>query len=86
VAKARHNKGTLIASGFIAGGALVGVLAALLKFMEDSWDLTIIPELTNITALGFGAWLEAWGNWLGLLAFVALGTAVLWDSWREKAE
>jgi putative OPT family oligopeptide transporter len=85
VAKARHNKGTLIASGFIAGGALVGVLAALLKFMEDSWDVTIIPELTGIAALGLGAWLESWGNWLGLLAFAALGAAVLWDSWREKA-
>ena len=30
--KARHEKGTLIASGFIAGGALVGVLAAVLRF------------------------------------------------------
>lgn len=30
--KARKDKGTLIASGFIAGGALMGVVSALLKF------------------------------------------------------
>ena len=30
---------------FIAGGALVGVLAALLKFMEDSWQVSIIPDM-----------------------------------------
>ena len=30
--KARGEKGTLIASGFIAGGALMGVVSALLKF------------------------------------------------------
>jgi len=29
---ARQNKGTLIASGFIAGGALMGVVSAILKF------------------------------------------------------
>ena len=32
VNEARHGKGTLIASGFIAGGALMGVVSALLKF------------------------------------------------------
>lgn len=32
VNKARGEKGTLIASGFIAGGALMGVVSALLKF------------------------------------------------------
>ncbi|MBO4666480.1 MAG: oligopeptide transporter, OPT family [Paludibacteraceae bacterium] len=31
-AQARYNKGTLIASGFIAGGALMGVVSALVKF------------------------------------------------------
>ncbi len=39
----RGEKGTLIASGFIAGGALMGVVSALLKFggievsIADSW-------------------------------------------------
>jgi uncharacterized oligopeptide transporter (OPT) family protein len=84
--KARHNKGTLIASGFIAGGALVGVLAALLKFIEDSWQVSIIPDMTGWTAFGFGAWIDTWGNWLGLAAFLALGAAVYWDSSREKGD
>jgi putative OPT family oligopeptide transporter len=84
LAKARHDKGTLIASGFIAGGALVGVLAALLKFVEDSAHLTIVPDLTRIAALGLGPWLEAWGNWMGLAVFLLLGAGVYWDSWRER--
>ena len=32
LAQARNEKGTLIASGFIAGGALMGVVSALIKF------------------------------------------------------
>lgn len=35
--EARQNKGTLIASGFIAGGALMGVVSALLKFFGADW-------------------------------------------------
>ena len=34
---ARREKGTLIASGFIAGGALMGVVSALLKFVGVDW-------------------------------------------------
>jgi putative OPT family oligopeptide transporter len=86
LAKARYDKGTLIASGFIAGGALVGVLAALLKFIEDSAHVGIVPDLTAVKALGLGAWLEAWGNWTGIAAFLALGACFYWDSRREKAE
>jgi putative OPT family oligopeptide transporter len=84
LAKARHDKGTLIASGFIAGGALVGVLGALLKFAEDSWHVTIVPDLTRVTALGLGPWLEAWGNWIGLTVFVLLAAGVYLDARREK--
>ena len=36
---ARQEKGTLIASGFIAGGALMGVLSAILKFAKVDWYL-----------------------------------------------
>jgi uncharacterized oligopeptide transporter (OPT) family protein len=86
VAKARHDKGTLIASGFIAGGALVGVFAALLRFIEDSTGWTLVPDLTQVVFLGMGAWLGHWGNWLGLAVFLALGVYVYWDSYREKAE
>ena len=38
--KARGEKGTLIASGFIAGGALMGVVSALLKFSGVEFDYT----------------------------------------------
>ncbi|MBO4427159.1 MAG: oligopeptide transporter, OPT family [Bacteroidales bacterium] len=37
--KARLDKGTLIASGFIAGGALMGVVSAILKFAGVDWFL-----------------------------------------------
>ncbi len=37
---ARQEKGTLIASGFIAGGALMGVVSAILKFAKVDWFLT----------------------------------------------
>src|SRR5262245_58043079 len=76
LAKARHEKGTLIASGFIAGGALVGVLAALLRFFDDTAHTSIMAHL-DLTA--GGGWLAEWGNWLGLFAFVALGTLVYLD-------
>ena len=84
LAKARHEKGTLIASGFIAGGALVGVLAALLKFVEDSTGRTLVPDLTAVP--GVGTWLSAWGNWLGLAVFLALAAFVYVSSRRETVE
>ena len=72
---------TLISSGFIAGGALVGVLSALLRFAEDSWHVTIIPDLPKVV----GPWLETWGNWTGLVVFLLLGLGVFLDARREKA-
>ncbi|HET9554704.1 MAG TPA: oligopeptide transporter, OPT family [Anaeromyxobacteraceae bacterium] len=77
---ARHERGTLIASGFIAGGALVGVLAALLKFVEDSIGVAFVPDLTRLP--GLGPVLQAWSNWLGLAAFLLLGAWVYWVSRR----
>ena len=40
VNEARAAKGTLIASGFIAGGALMGVVSAILKFANVDWYLS----------------------------------------------
>ena len=40
VNRSRQEKGTLIASGFIAGGALMGVVSAILKFAGVDWFLT----------------------------------------------
>ena len=81
LAKARHEKGTLIASGFIAGGALVGVLSALLRFIEDSSKSAIIPDLLKLS----GPWLEEWHNWLGLIMYLLLAAGLYWDSHRESA-
>jgi putative OPT family oligopeptide transporter len=78
LANARHEEGTLVASGFIAGGALVGVLAALLRFVEDSTGRAIVPDLSR--APGLGPWIAAWGNWTGLAVFLALGAGVYWYS------
>jgi putative OPT family oligopeptide transporter len=81
VAAPRHEEGTLVASGFIAGGALVGVLAALLRFVEDSTGTRMVPDLTR--APGVGPWVAAWGNWLGLAVFLLLGAGVYWHSRRQ---
>lgn len=52
---ARNEKGTLIASGFIAGGALMGVVSALIKFggIEfdyENWWSNHLSELCSIIA------------------------------------
>jgi putative OPT family oligopeptide transporter len=80
-ASARHEEGTLVASGFIAGGALVGVLAALLRFVEDTTGSHLVPDLTQ--APGLGSFVAAWGNWNGLVVFLLLGLGVYWYSRRS---
>ena len=55
VNKVRGEKGTLIASGFIAGGALMGVLSALLKFggvefEYEGWWSNHLSELLSLAA------------------------------------
>ena len=55
VNNARGEKGNLIASGFIAGGALMGVLSALLRFGGISFDygewwLNPMSELCSLAA------------------------------------
>ena len=84
LAKARQEKGTLIASGFIAGGALVGVFSAFLRFCEDTWHVTLVPDLTAGKAIG--GFLSSWGNANGLAAFLLLAGWVYWNSRRETVE
>lgn len=84
MAGARHERGTLVASGFIAGGALVGVLTALLRFFEDSSGRTLIPDMTSWG--GAGAWLGEWSNWLGFALFLGLALAVYLDAKRARVE
>ena len=51
----RGEKGTLIASGFIAGGALMGVVSALLRFggfnpINESWLANPLSEVCSLVA------------------------------------
>ena len=55
VNSARGEKGTLIASGFIAGGALMGVVSALLRFLgynpvDESWLANPLSEALSLLA------------------------------------
>jgi uncharacterized oligopeptide transporter (OPT) family protein len=53
--KARGEKGTLLASGFIAGGALMGVVSAGMRFAEinlvnESWLANPLSEAASLVA------------------------------------
>ncbi len=59
VNRERNEKGTLIASGFIAGGALMGVVSALLRFFEvnlvsrdwmEQWLTNPLSEICSLIA------------------------------------
>ena len=61
---ARQEKGTLIASGFIAGGALMGVVSAILRFAKIDWYIApsswtepvdIIPYAAIIVFMGIAS-------------------------------
>ncbi len=54
----RQEKGTLIASGFIAGGALMGVVSAILKFAN------VDPFLTE--------WNAQYGEAIAILPYIAI--------------
>ncbi len=70
---ARFQRGTLIASGFIAGGSLFGVFNALLRFGG--------MEYYN------AHWAESQaGELLGLGMFILLFAYIVWDSMRAKEE
>ena len=70
---ARQEKGTLLASGFIAGGALMGVVSAAIKF-------------TGVN-LHQDAWAESNGaQWLALLMYALICFYLIWDSMRAKKE
>lgn len=70
---ARRERGTLIASGFIAGGALMGVISAILRYAGFNW---VNPEWAETHA----------AELLGLLMFIVICIYMYWDSMRAKAE
>lgn len=71
--QARKERGTLIASGFIAGGALMGVVSAMLKF----------GGINYVNA----EWFESnAAEALALLMFAVICGYVVWESLRAKPE
>jgi putative OPT family oligopeptide transporter len=88
LAERRHNRGTLVSSGFIAGGALMGIVLAVLK----------LTRVDHIVSLGIpmifqgGVWVDdvarTWytefGEIFSLVAFVLLLGFVYWDARRAK--
>lgn len=81
---ARKERGTLIASGFIAGGAIMGVLAAAIVYVGQLF--TGDPGWNMMHALGTENWAEnlAGGEILGFVMFVILLIYMFNDS--KKAE
>lgn len=72
-AKANNNRGTLIASGFIAGGALMGVVSAILAFLGCDWVFT--------------GWADSMGAvYLGIVMYAAIIAYFIWHSRRAKIE
>jgi len=70
---ARRERGTLIASGFIAGGALMGVISAILRYSGFNW-------VNN-------EWFESHSaELLALVMFAVICAYMIWDSMRAKVE
>ena len=74
---ARNNRGTLIASGFIAGGALMGVVSAILKFAN-------VDMIVNVGGVPFAE--TPWASLLALVMYIAVIAYMIWDSKRAKTE
>ncbi len=71
--KARSNQGTLIASGFIAGGALMGVVSAIISYFGG--DLTLQGWLANPVS-----------GYVGIAAYVGLVTYFVIHTLKAKKE
>ena len=69
VCDARRDRGTLISSGLIAGGALFGVFAALTRFAGFEYANTMPESLTQT---------------LGLIAYALIIIYLVWDSRRAR--
>jgi len=74
VSEARVQKGTLLASGFIAGGAIMGVVGALV----------VLGGLQPYIDLAVGEHHDTLGQVLSLVMFVGLCAFLYWDSRRAK--
>ena len=71
--KARFDRGTLLASGFIAGGALMGVVAAVLKFVGVDMYMTDWAASNS-------------AEWLALAMYIALAIYFTVHTLKAKKE
>lgn len=78
LSKARNDKAILIASGFIAGGALAGVGDGITRAIAGLRGLDELPTLWGENA--------SLPNWLGLFVFLALAAFLYWDAVKAKPE
>jgi len=93
LATARKERGTLIASGFIAGGAIMGVLAAAIVYFGQE-VFKFGKDWTMMKAIGTEHWSEGAGTLFGFLnaeiigfiMFAVLLFYLYWDAKRAKAE
>ena len=77
---ARNQRGILIASGFIAGAALFGVIGAVILFItgkEDSMNLVDWSKISNGDNIS---------QILAFVAFAGLICYFIWESFRAKEE
>lgn len=84
LAKAREQRGTLLASGFIAGAALFGVIGALLLFFGLDLTVPVFKELVN----GKWIWIEGnvWPEVFSLIAFALIVSYFIWEIRRAKVD
>lgn len=75
--KKRHDKGILIASGFIAGGALMGVISSLISFFESESGTKFMPDFAND---------GVFGNYMGIVMFALLCGFLYFSSLRTKKD
>jgi len=73
VNNARRERGTLIASGFIAGGALMGVVSAFLKYSGYDWFNTVWAESHS-------------AELVSLVMFIGICVYMYKDAMRAKVE
>lgn len=73
----RKEKGTLIASGFIAGGALMGVVGAVLKWLKADRAIDLGKKLGE-------KWLNTGGEVISLIMFIGLSVFVYLYATRGK--
>jgi putative OPT family oligopeptide transporter len=96
LAEARNQRGTLIASGFIAGASLFGVFGAIFRTFDWhrflSIGIPVVEKEITIDSVAKKVFTEGeplayytdYGHIIGLIAFIALSLYLYYDAKRAK--